>query len=368
MPSPAQKFFLSPPLRPLLSAFADIGHRRVLRNSIDPIRLPVPVISVGNITFGGTSKTPMVEFLARQYSGRGLLPGIVTRGYLGEIDRKRLPPEIVSDGSRVLLDWTTSGDEARQLAESLLPHRVPVAVGRDRVTASKILIDRFNIDLIILDDGFQFTGIHRDLDLVLIDSLAPFGRYDTGLGILREPVTALSRADSIVLTHTDAVDVSRIDEIHRVLADHVSPLPRIINARTLVRRIGHCGNSQVEDIQSLSDSSVTAFAGIANPLGFERTIGNMGCKLTRLFEYPDHHSYSASNLRRVNRFAETQNADYILTTSKDAVRLNGHTSVLTIPLRIVEIELEICEGSAQILSGAIIDNKNHQPITIPTIQ
>ncbi len=336
--------------RPILSAFAEVGHRRVLNNMKKPVRLDVPVISVGNIAFGGTSKTPMVEYLARMYAGKGLKPGVVTRGYLGNIDRKRFPPEIVSDGERIFLDWTDSGDEARQLAESLLSFGVPVAVGRDRVTASKMLIEKFDADLIILDDGFQFSALHRDVDLVLIDALAPFGRFDLENGILREPAGAMSRASVIVLTHTDAVDEARIDAITDKLRQQVHPLPSVLSARTLISKIRQHGNGPFETSESLSDSRVTAFAGIANPLGFEKTIESTGCSLTKLFEYPDHHSYRLRDINRIGRFAENSKVDFILTTAKDAVRLNGHTSVLTVPLRVVEIEIEICEDHKDLIN------------------
>jgi tetraacyldisaccharide 4'-kinase len=330
--------------RPILTAFAEVGHRRVINNMKKPERLDVPVISVGNITFGGTSKTPMVEYLARLYAGRDQKPGIVTRGYLGNIDRKRLPPELVSDGERILLEWTESGDEARQLAESLMSIGVPVAVGRDRISASKLLIEKFDVDLIILDDGYQFSTLHRDVDLVLIDALAPFGRFDLEDGILREPVGAMSRASAIILTHTDAVDETRIDAITDKLRQQVQPLPTILKARTMISKIRCHGNGAGDTPESLSESRVTAFAGIANPLGFEKTIESTGCSLTKLFEYPDHHSYRRRDINRIGRYAENSKADFILTTAKDAVRLNGHTSVLTVPLRVVEIEIEICEG------------------------
>jgi len=330
-------------LHPLYTAFAAVGHRRVRSNMADAVRLPVPIVSVGNIAIGGTAKTPTVEYLARALSRQGFAPGVVLRGYKGRLERESAPPQAVSDGKELLLDWEDSGDEARLLAEALLEEGMPVAVGRDRIGASRLLIDRHGVDIVILDDGFQFTKLKRDFDLALIDTLAPFGRADGRYGPLREPVSALGRADAILLTRSEAIEDTRMEEIRSHLEDRVNDLPPVLIARTEVRGIT-CSDSTTQVVEEdLAGRRVAAFAGIGNPLGFQHTIKSLDVDLMQLVEFRDHHPYVRRDLARVDRIARRGGAEMVLTTSKDAIRLDGRDTAFTLPLAVVDIRITIDE-------------------------
>ncbi len=325
----------------LHAAIAAIGHRWVLRNANRAVSLPVPVISVGNITLGGTAKTPTAVYLARALAGRGFRPGVVFRGYKGRIDREKAPPQVVSDGKGIRLYWTDAGDEASLAAEELIDVGVPVAVGRDRASASRLLIEGHGADIIILDDGFQFTALHRDFDLVLIDALAPFGRSDGLMGLLREPVGALGRADAILITHCEAVMPDRVEEIRLKLRAMIADPPPIFTARTTVSGMRNCCNVQADSGQGISGRIVAAFAGIGNPLSFEHTVGTLGCELAEMIRFRDHHVYARRDLGRIERRARKTGAEIVLTTAKDAVRLNGMTDAMSLPMWVVNIEVVV---------------------------
>jgi 3-deoxy-D-manno-octulosonic-acid transferase len=330
-------------LDPLFGLYSLASHRRVKAGIAGAVSLPVPIISVGNIAFGGTAKTPMVQYLAQMLTRNGQKPGVVIRGWKGQIDRERRPSAIVSDGKNILLDWQQAGDEARLLAESLLAIGVPVAVGRDRIEASKLLIEKLGVDVILLDDGFQHTRIARNLDLVLMDSMCPFGRFGDGTGPLREPVSALSRADAIILTRTEAVGIDRIEEIKESLKQRVGKLPPIFTARTTVHdvREGESGTAAFSFL--LQGQRVVALSGIANPLNFRKTLTDLGCDIAEWFAFPDHYVFKERDLVRINERAKDAGAFAAITTSKDAIRLDGMSKLLSVPLHVVEIRLTLEE-------------------------
>ena len=328
-------------LGPLYGAYAGVNHRRVQAGMADAKALSIPVCSIGNISFGGTAKTPMAQYVAIMLGRRGRRPGIVLRGWKGRIDREGGPPAVVSDGKHVLLEWFECGDEAALLAESLLPYGVPVAVGRDRLEACRLLLNVANVDAIVLDDGFQHTKLARDLDLVLIDCLSPFGRYDGRPGPLREPVSAMSRADAIILTRADAVDEHRVASIMAVLGRRLREVPPIFMARTRVHDVTDDRTGVEQFPFVLEGRRVLGFSGIGNPLGFRSTLDDIGCGIAGLVVFPDHHPFRRRDLENVNRRACAAGAEAIVTTSKDAVRLDGCRDMLTLPLHIVEIRVTI---------------------------
>ncbi len=351
------EYYPDPILYSLCSLFAHVGHRRVKGCMEGAVELPIPVISVGNITFGGTAKTPTVEHLARVLAGTGIHPGVVLRGYRGRLDLENAPPEIVSDGKRIYLDWMDSGDEARMLAESLLADEIPVAVGRDRIEASRLLMDRNDneIDIIILDDGFQYTSLKRKFDLVLIDMLAPFGRTDGRIGLIREPVRAIERADAVLLTRIEAVERARVGEIVKKLRRSIDNLPEIFTARTVVRSVRDLKSGREIEIDLLNGRRVIAFAGVGNPLSFRCTVESLGCEIAEFVEFQDHHPYTEEDMDRVCRRVEVLGAEYVLTTCKDAIRLRDLSDSIDFPLVVVDIEMEIDdEGRFLEISGVTI--------------
>lgn len=350
---------------PLLRAMAGAGHMRALMRARRAVPLPAPVCSVGNISFGGTCKTPMVQYLAEKLSELGLRPGVVLRGWQGRIDRSGGPPAVVSDGERVFRDWTDSGDEAALLAQKLIRKKVPIVVGRDRLEACQLLLSATKSDTVILDDGFQYTGLARDADILLIDLLCPFGRYDCYPGPLREPVSSVRRADMIVLTRKECVDSSRMQTIRRVLERQGRNLPPVYTAASVVTGIRDGTGGRVVDPSQISGSRVFVLSGIGNPLSFRKTIESIGCKIAGAAEFPDHHVFTRRELAAVWRRARAADADAVVTTTKDAVRINGQLDGQdTIPLKIVEIRLsidreqEFLESCMRLLSDGWRQRKN----------
>jgi tetraacyldisaccharide 4'-kinase len=330
-------------LTPVFKAYSAVSHARIKRIMNGATGLPVPVCSVGNIAFGGTAKTPTVEYVARVLASHGRRPGIVLRGWMGRLDRENAPAQVVSDGARIRLEWRDCGDEASLLAESLLDTGVPVAVGRNRIEACRLLLDKSGVDVLVLDDAFQYVRIRRDFDLALVDTLVPFGRLDLRTGPLREPVYALQRADAILLTRTESVEKDRMDGITGRLRSELSILPPIFTAKTQVRKISSGIAGELMGRSGLSGKRVTAFTGIGNPLGFIHTLASLGVELQDVRSYPDHHPYDNRDINRINRKAVASDTEWIATTTKDAVRLNGIVEKFELPLCVVEIEIVIDE-------------------------
>ncbi len=256
-----------------------------------------PVVSVGNITLGGTGKTPMVEYVCRWFLDRGKRPVILSRGY-GAVGGPN--------------------DEARVLATNLPD--VPHLQGKDRVALARQAVEQFHPDVLVLDDGFQHRRLARELDIVLIDCTLPFGCDRLfPRGLLREPVANLSRADLIVLTRADHCDGDVLDQIRRRVEQVASNRPIALAEHrpiALVTADGHeapCGE--------LADKSVVAFCGIGNPAAFWQTVRGLGCRLIDTRTFADHHRYDPADLRLLADWARSLRPDLVLTTQKDMVKL-----------------------------------------------
>jgi len=258
-------------------------------------RLHHPVISVGNLTVGGTGKTPLVILLAERFRAEGFRPVVLSRGY----KRKGSGTVVVSSGNGPVVPWDTAGDEPFLIARRAAG--VSVVVGADRHAAGLVAEEQNLGDLFILDDGFQHRRLFRNVDLVTIDPaewiagerLFPYGRW-------REPKEALERAHAAV-----------VQESHAPLSE--LPIPTFV-IRTV--RDGIYKGSDEVDVQSLKNRSVTAFAGIAKPDRFFNALENMGIPLARRVPFRDHHNYTERDI-------ETLPGEIHITTEKDAVRLDG---------------------------------------------
>ncbi|HDS30061.1 MAG TPA: tetraacyldisaccharide 4'-kinase [Firmicutes bacterium] len=330
-------------LTPVFKTYAAVSHARVKYHMSAAVSLDFPVCSVGNIAFGGTAKTPTVEYIARSLVADGHKPGIALRGWKGRLDRENLPPELVSDGRDILLGWHDCGDEARLLARELLGLKIPVAIGRNRIDACKLLIENTDVDLLILDDGFQYVKLKRNVDLVLLDTLIPFGRMDLKTGPLREPASALSRADAILLTRIESVPDNRLEKITRKLNSILKNPPPIFNVRTVVKKIISAQSGEILDKDFIRGKRIMPFMGIGNPLSFEHTVGSLEVESLDSIVFPDHYPYDLKDIDKINRRALLLGAEIIATTSKDAVRLNGFNGNFELPLCVVEIEMAIDE-------------------------
>jgi tetraacyldisaccharide 4'-kinase len=312
-------------------------------------QVPVPVVSVGNLTLGGTGKTPLVEWLARWFTERGVRVCVVSRGYGASAG--------------------TDNDEAREL-EARLPG-VPQLQNPDRVTAARAAIQERAAQLILLDDGFQHRRLQRDLDLVLIDALQPFGYgHVFPRGLLREPLQGLRRADAVGLTRADLVDAAR----RRQIFQQVQRVHPAVTWLELAHRPWQMVGAGIppQPADRLRDVTIAAFCGIGNPAGFRGTLRRSGCRLAAFREFPDHHPYGAADLDELRRWAERLPRDVaaVVCTQKDLVKI-GVARLAHLPLCALTVQLEVLRGLERLESlllplaeqarAADIDRGGHQP-------
>ena len=284
----------------------------------------VPVISVGNLTLGGTGKTPLVEWLARWIRAQGVRVALVSRGYGAE------------QGSR--------NDEALEL-EQKLPD-VPHLQNPDRLAACLVAVEELEMQLIVLDDGFQHRRLARDLDIVLIDALEPFGfGHVFPRGTLREPVASLRRADIVVLSRADMVDDSRRHALREPMAQY-APQALWCEAVHAPRSLINCwGNFQSHE--SLQGQSVAAFCGIGNPAGFRLTLESCGYDVAKFREFPDHHTFSRADIDSLGEWADQIGAAAVVCTQKDLVKI-GVPRLGAIPLWAIGVELQFRVGQNEL--------------------
>lgn len=282
-------------------------------------RARVPVISVGNLTLGGTGKTPMVEWLARWYRRRGVRVAILSRGYghAGGVN-----------------------DEGLVLEENLPD--VPHLQDPDRVRLADIAVEELEAELLILDDGFQHRRLGRNLDLVLLDALDPFGLERMfPRGLLREPLGGLRRASAVILSRADSVEPPAREAIRATVRRRAAAAPFVEAIHAPLDLID--GDARSETLTSLEGRTVAAFCGIGNPEGFRRTLEPLCGRIADFRVFPDHHRYTAADLADLASWARASGANLALTTQKDSVKLRS-SALGPVPLRALRIGLEITDG------------------------
>jgi tetraacyldisaccharide 4'-kinase len=274
--------------------------------------LPVPVVSVGNLTVGGSGKTPLVQVLARELARRRRRPVVLSRGYRG---RREEDPAVVSDGERVLLSAMEAGDEPVMLARAV--EGLPVVVGRERAAAGRLAIERFAPGVLLLDDGFQHLRLQRDFDIVVLNGAQRPPRRVLPAGLLREPWSALRRADAVVIAHADGAHAEAL----RTLLARVAPdAPRFEGRHRPTHLVLH-GTAERRELDRLAGRRVLAFCGLADPSGFRRTLDELGAEVAVFRSFPDHHEYGPGDLEELVELAGAHGAEMLLTTAKDAVKL-----------------------------------------------
>jgi len=300
-------------------------NRRYDRGSAEEHRLSVPVLCVGNVTLGGTGKTPMVAWLARWYRQYGVRVALVSRGY----------------GAAA----TSRNDEALEL-EQLLPD-VPHVQDRDRVAAARLAIEEFESQLIVLDDGFQHRRLARDLDIVLLDALEPFGfGHVFPRGMLREPLSGLRRAQVLALSRADLVDADRRRTIERD-ARRYAPDALWIECCHAPQGL-RATSGRVEALDAFRGRRVAAFCGIGNPEGFRRTLATTGLDVAAWRVFPDHHAYTRDDVNSLRQWAARERVDAVICTHKDLVKL-AIDQLGACPLWALAIGLEITSGESELV-------------------
>ena len=281
-------------------------------------KLPLKVISVGNITLGGTGKTPLVEFIALNLKNRAHKLAVLSRGY------KKQEGDI--------------GDEPAMLQEKL--SGIPVIVGKNRAACANKAAINLAVDTVILDDGFQQWGMVKDLDIVTINALDPFGNFHIlPRGILREPVSSLKRAHIFVLTKTNlAFDTQKIKQ----LLNKINPNAEIFESTYLCAGLYTITNKDnFIPFGSLTGKPVALFSGIGDPASFESLVQAQGLQVGVFFKFPDHHNYTKNDLDKIINACLEKKINTIITTEKDAVRLTDYSAPQGLQILVLKIKLII---------------------------
>jgi tetraacyldisaccharide 4'-kinase len=307
-------------VEPFYAAAVRYRNARYDRGRAAITRVNVPVISVGNLTLGGTGKTPMVEWLARWFISRNVRVALVSRGY----------------GAKA----GAANDEAKELHEKL--PEVPHVLNPRRALGAREAIERYQAELIILDDGFQHRRLARDLDIVLMDATEPFGyEHIFPRGTLREPIEGLQRADVIALSRADAVDQAVRDSL-RSRIQAVNPAALWLELSHVPVGLRNAMGLQ-RPLEGLLDKRLLAFCGIGNPLGFQHALKQCGFDVVEFREFPDHHAFSAADLNALAQLSANAKVDAAICTHKDLVKVSKE-SLGNAPLSALQIGLSVLVG------------------------
>jgi tetraacyldisaccharide 4'-kinase len=321
---------------------------RILRDST----LGVQVIAIGNLTVGGTGKTPVVEKFARELRDQGRNVAILSRGYRSKpvplhewVLRKVLlrddttPPRVVSDGKSLLLDSEMAGDEPYMLASNLKD--VVVLVDKDRVKSGRYAIEKFGCDTLLLDDGFQYWKLRgRRQDIVLIDRQQPFGNERLlPRGTLREPPSHLARASTIFITKSDG----KTEELRRRIA-LLNPTAGVIECIHHPLYLEDVFTGQQLGLDFLKGRKVASLSGIAQPESFEQSLVHVGAELVYSKRFADHHRFTQQEIIRAINRSKKRQAEIVITTQKDAVRF-PKLDRRDLPIYFMRVEIKIISGA-----------------------
>ncbi len=320
-------------LSPIAAAYSVIVRLRAAayaRGVLPTRRLNRPVISIGNLTAGGTGKTPTAALVAKMLLARGKQVVLLSRGYGGTLEGKKA---IVSDGKSLLLSAEEGGDEPVLLARSV--PGLAVAIGADRYRAGLLALQRINPDVFLLDDGFQHIRLHRDLNILLLDCASPFGNGLTlPAGLLREPQSALSRADLVIFTRCAAGGAPAVPvALPSCRAEHIL---------TGLRPLSGGG---VLPFEHLRGKNGFAFAGIAEPAGFFDGVRRAGLALVGTRSLPDHCRYDEGIVAGLAAAARAVGADYVITTEKDSVKIERYLPLIGESYATV-LEMRLADGKS----------------------
>ena len=302
-------------------------------NLLHTFRLPCKVISIGNITLGGTGKTPMVIYLAELIKSMGVNPAVVCRGYKGKCEHST---GIVTDGNSVFLGPEQAGDEPYLIATRL--SGVPVVVGKNRYQSGMKTWESFQPDVIILDDAFQHIRLFRDLNLLLVDASNPFGNGRIfPRGILREPLNQIFRADAFVITRAEPgcpVDSLFTEKRGKT----VKPVFRCRHLPDTVSVLNSEGTWVKTGLDSIRGKKCLAFSGIAKNEDFFLTLTGLGCFPADFIGFPDHHEFSSHDIKTIIETAQKKQVEFLITTEKDRVKISKN---MFSPMKIYSLGVNI---------------------------
>lgn len=297
------------PLAWLYSLIQQLRSLLYLTGILKTNRLPKPVVSIGNIAVGGTGKTPVTMYIARFLIEQGYKVAVLSRGYGGTLEGQTV---VVSDGVSVMLTPSECGDEPYLLASTV--KGVIVVIGTDRYAAGLLAMEQLSPDIFLLDDGFQHLRLWRDLNILLLDCKRPFGNgWTMPAGLLREPQIAAKRADIIILTRApEGTSIAPLS----------SKIPACVSYHHIAEFLPLNGGS-AKTLKTFEDSKVIAFAGIAEPILFFDELKNQGLNVIHTINFPDHTTYSKSDVSVISDAIGKYGVSIAVTTEKDGVKLQN---------------------------------------------
>jgi tetraacyldisaccharide 4'-kinase len=301
-------------------------------------RVGAKVVCIGNLTAGGTGKTPAVLLAAETLRKRDHEVAILSRGYGRRAPKREV--SVLLDGRHV--DWRECGDEPWMIHQSLQGQGIPVLVCPDRAKAGELAVEMYGSRVLILDDGFQHLGLHRDLDVVLVNARDPFGGGSLlPLGNLREPISALRRAGMVVITHADRVTSVELTRLREEI-EKIHPGVQVVESAHKADHLLDVKTEAKLPLTRLQDAAVVALSGIGDPLSFQAQIEGLGATIAQSWRYPDHHPYTSRELRAI----EDLRGDLpLITTHKDFVRLpEDWRERLSGEVLVLGIKLELLKG------------------------
>jgi tetraacyldisaccharide 4'-kinase len=305
-------------------------------------KVACPVVSVGNVTLGGSGKTPLVEEVALCLQEIGAVAAVVSRGY----GRQGRGVAVVADRDGMRLGPRAAGDEPMLLAERL--PGVPVVVGENRFEAGRVAIERCGATAIVLDDGFQHRTLHKDLEILAVNGRAPWGnRCLFPRGMLREPLSALRRADLMVVTN--AATPADTEAVSEVIRRHNERAPVLTGTYRVIEAVEMAGGGRLA-VEGLRGRRLLAFAGLGSPAGFGDTLRGAGVEAAGLVEYPDHHWFAERDLQDLAGQSRAVGAEGLITTEKDWMRLKS-LSPPPVPLWVLRVRLRLESGRERLVEA-----------------
>ena len=325
-------------LKPLLFATSQVFKSFVLlrllayrKGWLKANRVNTPVISVGNLTVGGTGKTPVVDLLVKELQRLQKQPAVLSRGYKRKNESSQQRLRFCEDSK---IDPAYFGDEPYLLAQR--NPEVPVYVGSSRFITAALAEKQDHPDILLLDDGYQHLAIHRDLNLLLIDAEQGLGnRHLLPFGVLREPENQWNRADAVIITKTN---LATSDLVLRMLKHELQVSCPIFNFNYEIQRITRLDGKAHLNLNEISNKRLLITSGIAQPKGFERLIEQQGIESISKITFPDHHDFRREDVRKILEEQEKLRPDYLLTTEKDAVKLRNFAE-LGEKIWVIEMEM-----------------------------
>lgn len=325
----------------LFGSIVKARRRLYQKNIFKSDDLGVPVISVGNLTVGGTGKTPLVAYVAKVLAEKGHKVCILTRGYKRENPNERV---LVSDGEKLLADAKQAGDEPFELANKLLGFASVIADKR-RAEAGKWARENWGVTAFVLDDGFQHWQVKRDLDIVTIDATNPFGNGELlPAGILREPLSALKRANCAVITRANLTgNISNLkSQISEINADCVvlisqTEIVGLLDVKEFRAKTQRTQSGKQRTKDKGQRANALAFCALGNPDNFFESLKREGFNLSATKVFSDHYAYAQKDVEEIEKTARQVGAETLLTTAKDAVKLKDLQ--FSLPCLVVEIEV-----------------------------